>query len=622
MVSFPRIKKGFWLNLYSILVNKLSLLPPLISEKERKELEFYLWELHLHLDPRKIASASLTIFVIGLAIGIIALLFNYYLGLILILLSALFSLLILRLPIILGKEAREKKRTMLLQFLLELGMFYKVTNNLETSFYNTVKHIPSPLREDLVELWWLINLRVFPSIEKALSWYTNRWEEEEEFVHAMYMILNGEVDEGLNYYLSQYYYKMLKFSRELKNAVEVLNMLGIVLPVMTMTLLPVIISVMSENVPYSILFVFYDFLLPLGLFILTKRIVEKKIPPTIYSIDVNILVRNRWLRLLLILPLFIVWLLIIKAIYPKYSDYTLTNTIPSALVTAFLAYSIVLVMVLYFIDIYKLIRKLDKTTAEITILLSLLSELIGRGLPLEEALREIVSRLEGLEIRNFVTIAIKGMNEGKSLKEAIQNALEKYPSPLLKSVFDIILTNIYAGNEVLREVVETLKDYLSKVMAALERMKDLLSEAISEMKLQVTMLIPIMLGVIVGIGVFMIAIMVLITQVMKNIQTLPTTGGSELPVNVPLDVLQMFMIKKETITPFMYQLLVGLYVIESVIIISYSLNLVENSKDPIKEKITIAKNLALAFTIYLAVVIGVTLMFEGMYLMLKGVLAS
>jgi len=60
-------------------------------------------------------------------------------------------------------------------------------------------------------------------------------------------------------------------------------------------------------------------------------------------------------------------------------------------------------------------------------------------------------------------------------------------------------------------------------------------------------------------------------------------------ISLPLNVLQMFMIRKETITPFVYQTMIGLYVIFAVIIISYSLNTIENAKNPISEKIVIAK---------------------------------
>jgi len=623
LVYYKVKKRDLLRDVYSFLVNKLAILPSLLSKKEIEELNYYLWELHWNINPIKIGQASLTLLALGVIISLVFLLVNPIAFVLAFIFVTTIYFLFLKLPIILGKQVKEKKRVQLLSFLLNLAMFYKANPSLESAFYNSIRNTLSPLKEDLIELFWLVDLRKFSSIEDALEWYATRWESEKEFVHALYLVVYGKVEEAIDYYLQQYYYKMLKFSRELKNAVEVTNMLGIVLPVMTMTLLPVVIGVMAEEVPYTLLFGFYDIALPLIVFLLTRNLVEKKTPPTIFQFFESDYLSKRKFRLLLLIPIIIGWTLYVKSIYPRYATYEIAATYPSIVLILLLAFLIALVFVLYFIDIYSLQKSLDKMTKETPLFLTQLSEYLENGYPLEKAFALTREKLYNLEIRKFVDIVLLNLSENKTIRESINAALAKYPSPILRTIFDIILANTYSGTSVLVDLTKSLADYLNKVNSALERMKDLLSEAISEMKLQVTMLIPIMLGVIVGIGVFMIAMMKLITEVMhqfNNIGTQVNLGGAN--ISVPLDVLKIFMIRKETITPFLYQLMVGLYVIAAIIIVSYSLNIIENSKDPIKEKIVISRNLVVGTLFYALVAFGVVLLFSGMFIMLKGVLTG
>jgi len=298
------------------------------------------------------------------------------------------------------------------------------------------------------------------------------------------------------------------------------------------------------------------------------------------------------------------------------------DIIPSLIYTSFLAVGLIIGFAFYFFDIYFLQKRVEKINKEILIALNVLNAFLKEGYPLEKAITLARRRLEGLEIENFFNIVIRELESNKPLEEAIEKALDYYPSPLVKGIFEIIISNVYKGTLIITNLVESLANYLGKVHSALERMKDLLSESISEMKLQINMLIPIMLGIIVGIGGFMIAMMVLITKIMKQFQGIGNANLQGININIPLDVLQMFMIKKETITPFLYQILVGLYVIISVIILSYTLNMIENSNDPIKEKIIISKNLAMSFFFYAIIVVGVVILFAGLYEMLRLALTS
>ncbi|AAR39135.1 NEQ285 [Nanoarchaeum equitans Kin4-M] len=594
--------------IYYYITNFLSYLPlpSFLNEKEKEKIKFYAWELGLEIDPNNVGKASLFFILLAMVSAIVSLFNINFIFLTLIFLFL--ALYVYYYPIIVGKSYRTKKETQFLLFLLNVAMFYEVLPSIDLAIYNSAKHLPFPIKLDIERLLWYTNLRYFESISDALEFYAKRWKENTTITQALFILINKNPKEALSYYLEQSYYRMLSFSRELKSSVEIINMIGIVLPIMTMTLLPVIIGILASEVPYIYLFIFYDIVLPTILLILSKFVIEKKVPPTIFSYNPG----KRQYRLLILVPLFFLWLIIFLNASSHYKEYKMFNSIVSLAYTFLLVLFLLIGFALYFIDIYSLYNKIKKMVNQLIIFLETLKSYVSLGYSLERALSLTSKKLQGLEIAELLYNIENKINENKPLDIAVKEALKKYNNPIIETIFDIIIANYNKGLTSLSELLDSLLDYLRKVNAALERTKDLLSEAISEMKMQIIMLIPVMLGIIVGIGNFMISIMLLITNIMKSFDF--KSAGQ---FSIPLDVLQMFMIKKETINPFMYQALVGLYVIASVIILSILLNSIENSKDPISEKIVIVKNLAIAFAIYSIIVIITITLFQGLYEMLK-----
>ncbi|MBT3406087.1 hypothetical protein HN419_02865 [Candidatus Woesearchaeota archaeon] len=165
--------------------------------------------------------------------------------------------------------------------------FMRHTSNLEGAIRFASDHLSPPLSLDLRRVIWNVETEKCESIKESLDAYLESWKDYNmEFVEALHLIESSLfetseqrrvalLEKSLDVILSETYEKMLHYAHSLKGPLTMLNMLGVVLPVMGLVILPLLVSFM-EGVAWYHIATLYDFFLPLGVFYLGRKILQSR----------------------------------------------------------------------------------------------------------------------------------------------------------------------------------------------------------------------------------------------------------------------------------------------------------------------------------------------------------
>ena len=173
-----------------------------------------------------------------------------------------------------------------------LAIFYVVTymrhtSNLELAINFAAEHLNPPLSMDMRKVVWDVETQKFDSVKDSLTSYLTSWKDfNPEFVESMHLIQSSlfessddrrlnSLDKALEVMLSETYEKMLHYAHNLKGPLVSLNMLGVVLPILTLVILPLVVSFM-DGFRWWHLFAMYDLLLPVMVFYLGKKILSTR----------------------------------------------------------------------------------------------------------------------------------------------------------------------------------------------------------------------------------------------------------------------------------------------------------------------------------------------------------
>ncbi|MDD3174855.1 MAG: hypothetical protein PHU51_00065 [Candidatus Nanoarchaeia archaeon] len=191
------------------------------------------------------------------------------------------------LPMSFANKWRMKASNQMVLSIFYLVTYMRHTSNLERAMNFAAEHLPPPLSLDFRKVVWNVETQKFDSIKDSLNDYLDIWRKHNlEFIESMNLIESSlmentedrrlaALDKSLNVMLDETYEKMLHYAHGLKGPLTTLNMLGVVLPILTLVILPLVVSFMSEFRWYH-LFAIYNIFLPLIVFYLGKKILSTR----------------------------------------------------------------------------------------------------------------------------------------------------------------------------------------------------------------------------------------------------------------------------------------------------------------------------------------------------------
>jgi hypothetical protein len=197
-----------------------------------------------------------------------------------------------RLPQFLAANWRMKSSNQMVLAVFYVVTYMRHTSNLENAINFAAEHLPPPLSLDLKKVMWNVETQKYRNIKESLDAYLETWKKDSiEFVESMHLIESSlyessesrrlnSLEKSLTLILDETYEKMLHYAHNLQGPLTMLNMLGIVLPILGLVILPLVVSFMEEVRWYHLMAV-YDIALPLGILYLTRSVLRSR--PTGYG---------------------------------------------------------------------------------------------------------------------------------------------------------------------------------------------------------------------------------------------------------------------------------------------------------------------------------------------------
>ena len=220
---------------------------------------------------------------------------------------------------------------------------------------------------------------------------------------------------------------------------------------------------------------------------------------------------------------------------------------------------------------------------------------MAAGHSIETALEKSKENLKNLEIANFYdkilsNIKVLGMTFENAVFDKKNGALRSYPSLLIRSIMTIVVQSAEKGLNAVTTSCITISKYLKGIHQVEFQINEIMSETTTSMKFLALFLAPLVAGITVAMGVIILNIMVLLSFKL----------GSIPGITIPTSSSWLLGIWKNgfNITPDSFQLVLGIYIIETTVLVSMFVNGIENGEDKIGEINLMGKTTFFATIIY------------------------
>jgi len=617
-----------------------------IKESDREKVRQYIEFTHLNVSAEGVYSFSLlmTILVVAVFAIIGTLMFNV----LIVLCGAVGALIMfLAMPTIpkqIFNAWRAKASDQIVLAVLYMVIYMEHTANLELAVWFSAKHLPPPLSLDFIKVLWDVETKKFSTIQESLENYIEGWREwDPEFVDSIHLMEAAmftkskdeqlkTLEKSVDTLLQGTEDHMLNFAHNLQNPISTLHMLGIILPVMGMVMLPMISAFMGQSVKASYLLLLYDIVLPIAVFGLSKNVLDtrpaganptdvyrmleaKYGKPTVkfgnFNTNLSPGIFSAFLFILIALPASLYFYSI--AIDPEIYATEVHSMTALLLSLTFIAAGGFSMGTYYYFktkDFIKLRKKISKIEEEFAAAIFQLGSKISEGIPTEVAFSKIIEVMPKSDVSDFFKLIDYNIKQGMSLEKAIfdekAGAFSYYPSALIKSVMQTLIESSKKGPEVAAKSLMTISRYLQAVHRVNTRLLDLLAETTSSMSMQVKMFAPAITGIVVGLSFLTTTIMLNLKDKLVGIES-----GGAAGAGFGTGILDVFQIDYMIPSGY-FQIIVGVYLIQITIIMSYLLSGIIDGPDEIKRNDLLAKNLFMATAFYFIITVACILLFSGL----------
>ena len=208
------------------------------------------------------------------------------------------------------------------------------------------------------------------------------------------------------------------------------------------------------------------------------------------------------------------------------------------------------------------------------------------------------------------------MNLEAAIFDQKTGAATKYPSPLIISVMRLLVESVKKSPKVAAESMTTLSLYLQKMHQVKEKMTDLLSDTLSSMRMQVSFVAPLIAALVISLSVLITRVLSSLSGQLSQLQT----SGIESQAGLGTGITGIFQVEA-AIPPYLLQLMIGLYIIQVGILLSYLISGIIKGSSKIDFQWTMSKNVLSATLIYCALTVVGTIIFSSLAFVVTTVVA-
>ncbi len=551
-----------------------------------------------------------------------------------------------------------------LRAVLYMAMYLDMNPSLEGAIRTAANHTTGPLSRDMSKLLWDVQMKKYFSVKQALGEYMKLWREwSHDFVKSLEYLINsisrtGEdrdfmIQKAQEYIIEATYNNMQSYSRNLKGPINIIHMMGIVLPIMGLIMFP-IISIFLEGQINPLYIAFgYLVMLPAFLFFLIHRQVSKR--PGAYSQPDLSNVRDLPPRNVLTisfgntsfyLPLmpiaFLVALIIMTPGLAHYVDLlngylSLTGKafeefmknlyqgdvlIPNMFQAFTVFWGVGAGLITFFMgrsyrrmEMREMIEEIER---DIDMSLTELDNSLSKNIPMERALYEVIEEYEKIgeedsPLHHFFAGVLNRIQQmGMTFRDAVfghAGIIQDYPSSLLRNVMRIIANSVRRGTNVLVSNVRTVNEYIQNNNRIEKLIRNLLDDTLGSMKMLAMFMAPLMCSMAASMGTMILEILYNISKALSNIQSQFTGQTKQAGGGAVAEPIQRLTQFEDVMPPTITMIIVAMYLIETTIILSYFMTGVEYGFDSINRDMTMGKYLLIASIFFSVAVLGAIVMF-------------
>lgn len=570
-----------------------------ISEKEREKYIPVLEIIGIKVTPEEINSSAVFLLIVFLIMGIIFFVVFSSLPFFITSLVLAFATFyyVKNYPFILLNRISMEASGELLLATFFIVIYMRMNPNLEKALEFAAENLTGPLGREFKKLLWDVENRVYPSAVEALDHYVNKWKDKvPEFLDAVRLIEASLyetsesrrldlLDRAIERMLDGSFDRASRFAIRLKQPVNAIYMLGIILPVLITVLLPVMTMFAGDIFKIDQIFLLYNIFLPGIIFILAQNILSRR--PVFFVKVIKshplwpkedcIKIFGKEINIYILIGILFVATIFSSAIYFSltFKNYPSTQDLYlSFLPILIFSVGVAMIFKKYVNERTEVIKEIEETEKEFVDVTFQLGNRIAEGYPLEVAFLK-VSEAIGKRSRFMDMVVDRIRRMGLSVRDAFfhpkYGIFNYYKSPILMSGIKILLE---ASRKSFREAASAMVNFSRhlKNMEKIElKIEDLLGETLSSMRFNITMILPFLLSIVIGITGLLSIILWNIREQVSIIFTY--AGGAEAQFGGGF-LMGLLSIAEQFPLP-LFQLILGFYFIEVMFLISYLMSEIE-----------------------------------------------
>ncbi|MBN2422368.1 hypothetical protein JXB41_04010 [Candidatus Woesearchaeota archaeon] len=545
--------------------------------------------------------------------------------------------------------------------ILYMTIYMRVNPILENAMYFASEHLNGPLGKDLKQCLWLVDNEKVGSLEDSIQYFIPLWiKRNKDFVKSI-LILHSALeqpskedqarilDKSLDMILDSTYEKMKHYAHDLQTPVTILHTFGMMLPLIGLIAFPMLSVFMFQSIKISHLFFGYIIIMPMLLLFFTRRIIAKRpgafsypdithnpyVPPDgTYRFKIK---DKSYLLPALTVALLIGFLVIVPGVYhvvfytapamienqkklmtgskqiPKNleNEYELTSILMTLTIPLGIGLAIALYFYLKSIQKLKIRNEVIEIEDDLGGALFQFSNQFTERIPIEEAVQNFVNEYNLLNLKQrsifqfFSSVLDRMQQEGVTFYQSIfqpkLGIIIRYPSILLKEITWIISEGAKKGSSILYNILIKISTYLDNTKKIKELIYDLLTETVASVNTQAKILSPFIAAIVGSLTAVIIRALWIMSQRLEEIMKSLQMGMAG--VQDSTSFFGDFVDFTRIVPPTVFQILVGIYMVETVVLLSLLANGVENGFDKVSRDVTIARNMFIAITVYTIVTI-------------------
>lgn len=550
-----------------------------------------------------------------------------------------------------------------IKIILYMAIYLKLNPSLEGAVNFAVEHAKGPISEDMRKAMWDLQTGKYKTVEEALGQYTQKWVWwNEDFVRSLSLIYGVLIEptergreeilrKALVFVLDATHQRMKAYVEEIYSPIMMLHVFGLLLPVIGLVMFPMIAIFLHQQVSTPQLILGYIVFLPLLLYFLIKRILQKRpgafmvpdiskhpelppkgyfelkiggkrvyIPVFIFSLLIGLLIMSYGIIHFINLSfnlMFPSYELLIelgcprnispqKCVLMREASMNIENLLSSFSITAGFASIFISYFYLKSFQKIKIRNEIKNIEEEFRIGLFTMGNYLSEGYPIETGIQKTLEEYEKLGMqkrpsysffkRIFGNMKNLGMTFKRALFDRDYGVLRFYPSVLVEEITKILADASEKSAVLLGTIAKTIANYLENVKAIEMKIRELLEETRSALKLQASFVIPMVTGIVSSLAVFILEMLRLLAEKLSEIEKLLGIFPMQASAKSFIDLLVGGF---ENVVPMtVLQASIGVYTVQAVSLFSLLLSGIENGFDETARDWEIAQNLIKATIVY------------------------